>query len=160
MFVQTNPTLHPPPPRNELLKRLSPNLVWWLLLTGCLGDICCWLCLVFHERKVWFAAFKVKITMKAHMMEIWLSITPSELLILLQPNFGGTTVNYYIPTVILRSITRHTWGGGRRYFAAQGDKSCFCHLQPQSDQWSVIRRVIWLIVFCSCFSRNVLSLKV
>ena len=60
---------------SEPLNLLSPNLVWW--------------CIIVSQsvlRKVWFAIFKV--TVKVHMIEIWLCTLSSELLILLLANFG------------------------------------------------------------------------
>ena len=57
----------------ELLNLLLPNLVWWCISMSQI---------VFS--KDWFAVFKVKVTVKAHIIKIWLSNISSELLILLQ----------------------------------------------------------------------------
>ena len=61
---------------SEPLNRLSPNLARW--------------CIIISQsvvRNDWFALFKVNGTVKAHMVEIWLSSICSELLIILQATF-------------------------------------------------------------------------
>ena len=66
----------------ESLNLLVPTLVWWCIIKSQI---------VF--QKDWFAVFKVKVTVKAHIIKIWLSNISSELLILLQLTmFYGTSL--------------------------------------------------------------------
>ena len=60
---------------SESLNFLLLNLVWWIIIMRQI---------VFQTN--WFVVFKVKVTVKDHIIKIWLSNTASELLILLQPN--------------------------------------------------------------------------
>ena len=57
----------------ESQKLLLPNLVWWCIIMSQIA-----------LQKDWFAVFKIKVTMKDHVIKIWLS--SSELLILLRLN--------------------------------------------------------------------------
>ena len=67
MFVQMIPP--------ESLNLLQQNLAWWCIIVSQI---------VF--QKDWFAVFKVKITVKDHIIKIWLSNVSSELPISLQLN--------------------------------------------------------------------------
>ena len=56
---------------SESLDLLLPNLVWWCIIMSQIAF-----------QKDWFAVLKVKVTMKDHVIKVWLSNISSELLIL------------------------------------------------------------------------------
>ena len=60
---------------SESFNLLLPNLVWWCTI---MSQVVFW--------KDWFAVFKVKVTVKDHIIKLWLSNISSDLLILLQLN--------------------------------------------------------------------------
>ena len=60
---------------SESQNLLLPNLVWWCIIMSQI---------VFP--KDWFAVYKVKVTVKDQIINMWLSNIPSELLVLLQLN--------------------------------------------------------------------------
>ena len=58
---------------SEPLNFLLPNVVWWCIIMSQI---------IFPKN--WFAVFKIKVTMKNHLIKIWLSDISPELLLLFQ----------------------------------------------------------------------------
>ena len=80
---------------SELLNLLQPNLVWWCIIMSQI---------VFQTD--WYAVFKIKITVKDHIINLWLS----ELLIFLQLNL----VWWHIITILWKDKIERVTGLGRR----------------------------------------------
>ena len=88
------------------LQNVAECLSGWYFL-NCLSPSLVWCCIILSQSimwKGWVAFFKVKVTMKAYIIKIWLSTTSSQLLIPLQPTFGLIANHYKLGCLVNKIV--------------------------------------------------------